>query len=111
MKYFAKFILFVVNQNVSSVAQKPIVDDENSTPAIVYIPDLPADKTNTDLEQVIRSRLRDAHRIDVLKVQCFSHLGIAIVHLPKQKDKDYLINKLQCILLFSNDSIKVTFSE
>jgi uncharacterized protein (TIGR02452 family) len=38
-------------------------------------------------------------------------LGVAIVHLIKQRDKDYLVNTLQCFLLFPNDSIKVTCVE
>ncbi len=89
---------------------KPVVDNRES-PAIVYIPDLPADKNDNDLAKVIRSRLQDAHHIQVSEVECFSNLGVAIVHLSKQKDKDYLVNTLQCILLFPNDGIKVTCTE
>ncbi|CAF4534518.1 unnamed protein product, partial [Didymodactylos carnosus] len=34
-----------------------------------------------------------------------------IVHLAKQEDKDYLVNKLQCVILFPNDGIQVTCTE
>ncbi|CAF1394255.1 unnamed protein product, partial [Didymodactylos carnosus] len=94
---------------VSPVVQTTLPYNENVLPAILYIPDLPVDKSDTDLEHAIR--LQDAHRIQVSKVQCFSNLGIAIVHLAKQEDKDYLVNKLQCVILFPNDGIEVTCTE
>ena len=80
-------------------------------PAIVYIPDLPVDKSATELEHVIKTRLQDAHRVPVSRVQCFPDLGVAIVHLVQQADKDHLVNKLQCIVIYPNDGIKITCSE
>ncbi len=85
--------------------------NENSLPAIVYIPDLPVGKPGTELEQTIRTRLQEAHRIQVARVQCLPDLGVAIVHLAEQEDKDYLVNNLQCVVLFPNNGIKVTFIE
>ncbi|CAF1357620.1 unnamed protein product [Adineta steineri] len=88
-----------------------IVDNENSVPSIVYIPDLPGDKTNTELEQAVRLRLKNVHRIEVSKVECFSDLGVGIVHLKNNKEKDYLVNNLQRFILFPNDNITVTCAE
>jgi uncharacterized protein (TIGR02452 family) len=93
------------------VAQKPPTKNEDSSPAIVYITDLPADKTDTNLAQAIRTRLHDVHNIQVSNVQSFTQLGVAIVHLIKQKDKDYLVNTLQSFVLFPNDNNKVTWTE
>ncbi|CAF1191569.1 unnamed protein product [Adineta steineri] len=88
-----------------------IVDNENSASSIVYIPDLPGDKTKTELEQAIRSRLKTVHHIEVSKVECFSDLGVGIVHLENNKEKDYLVNNLQRLILFLNDNITVTCAE
>ncbi len=38
-------------------------------------------------------------------------MGVGIVHLAKQADKNHLVNKLQCIVIYPNDGIKVTCSE
>jgi hypothetical protein len=108
LKYFERLFLILVTQDDSLTTEKPVAPIADSLPVIVYIPDLPSDKSTNDLEQTIRLRLEDAHHIQVLKVKCFPTLGVGIVHLHQQKDKDYLVDKLQCFLLYPNDDIKIT---
>ncbi|CAF3066365.1 unnamed protein product [Rotaria sp. Silwood2] len=93
------------------VVQTTISESKTSVPAIVYISDLPIDKPDTNLEQVIHSRLEVGYRIQISKVECFSKLGIAVINLVKQEDKDYLVNNLQRIVLYPNDNITVTCTE
>ncbi|CAF3408594.1 unnamed protein product [Rotaria sp. Silwood2] len=93
------------------VVQTTISENKTSLPAIVYISDLPIDKPDTNLEQVIHSRLEVGYRIQISKVECFSKLGIAVINLVKQEDKDYLVNNLQRIVLYPNDNITVTCTE
>ncbi|CAF4033755.1 unnamed protein product [Rotaria sp. Silwood1] len=97
------------NENLSS--QTAIDDNEDSSPAIIYIPDLPADKSDTDLEQAIRSRLQQLYDIQVSKVQCCSHLGVAVIHLHNHKNKTFLVDVLKSISLFPNDHINVTCAD
>lgn len=91
--------------------RKFIINTEESLPGIVYITDLPSDKTSHELEEQIHGRLNRVHNINISRVQSFSELGVAIIHLLNQKDQTYLANTLQSFILFPNDNIKVTFTE
>ena len=93
-----------------STTSKTLSDSDK--PSIVFIPNLPYEKSNTKLEQMIFSRLKTDHQIEVKKVECHLTLHIGVIHLTNEKDKNHLIKRLQSIVLDpQNDPIVIQFIE
>ncbi|CAF2803550.1 unnamed protein product, partial [Rotaria sp. Silwood2] len=77
---------------------------------VVYIPYLPANiDSNQLLENIIRQRLELQLKLIVLDIKCDAELGIGIVYLPNDEDKNYLINIVECIVIEASKNITVSF--
>ncbi|CAF3341165.1 unnamed protein product, partial [Rotaria sp. Silwood2] len=77
---------------------------------VVYIPDLPADiDSNQLLENIIRQRLELIVKQIVLDIKCDAELGIGIVYLRNDEDKNYLINIVGKIAIKASKNTTVSF--
>ena len=97
-------------QPKKSVEKRPPPPVSSTTADIlVYVPNLPVDLSAEEIENTIKSRLKAAQRIEPIDVKCFSTLGIAIIHLMNEQDKQNLISEVQSIVLDKERDIIVSF--
>ncbi|CAF1025353.1 unnamed protein product [Rotaria sordida] len=90
----------------SSSSRKSNQDD----PIIVYVPDLPVNIENNQLlENIIRQCLELKHKQKVLDVKCDTELGIGIVYLYNDEDKNNLINIIGKIIVELSNNTTVSF--
>ncbi|CAF1101396.1 unnamed protein product [Rotaria sp. Silwood1] len=79
-------------------------------PVVVYVPDLPANiVSNQLLENMIRQCLELKHKQKVLDVKCDTQLGIGIIYLRDDEDKNNLINTIEKIIIESSTNTTVSF--
>jgi uncharacterized protein (TIGR02452 family) len=78
---------------------------------VVFIPDLPFDKSNIELEQMIRSRLSNDYHVHVMNFICYPNIGVGIVDLANENDKNYLVKSLRSTLLDSQTNTIIQFVE
>ncbi|CAF1117327.1 unnamed protein product [Adineta steineri] len=69
--------------------------------AIVYIPDLPPvnNDDNVKLEQQIRHRIEKVMKLKVGDIECYSKLGVGIVHVDTDEIRDRFIYEVKQIAL------------
>ena len=79
------------------------------TNAQVYVLNLPLDLTENDVEKTIRSRMKKVLRMDVVNVRCFAKLGIAMIQLMNEDDKEHLIENVQSMVLYAERNITISF--
>ena len=75
----------------------------------VYIPDLPVGVFDDErLEPKISQRLTTQH---VVKVRCYSRLGIGVVYVNTNEDKRRLLHEMKTMELDSSAAMKVSFTD
>ena len=79
------------------------------TNAQVYVLNLPLDLTENDVEKTIRSRMKKVLRMDVVNIRCFAKLGIAMIQLMNEDDKEHLIENVQSMVLYAERNITISF--
>ncbi|CAF2937552.1 unnamed protein product, partial [Rotaria sp. Silwood2] len=83
-------------ENPESIAKT--IGLERKEEASIYICDLPADVGDTQLEQMIRQRLKSFYNIHVLKLKFYSRIEIAIAWVPSEAEKYQLLEIEETIL-------------
>ncbi|CAF0757815.1 unnamed protein product [Adineta steineri] len=79
------------------------------TDILVYVPDLPVDVSEDELEAAIETRLKIGQRIEVDSVKCYSKLGIAVIKMTKEDDKHHLVSDVESIVLNKDLGINISF--
>ena len=75
----------------------------------MYIPDLPAAETsNESLENTIRQCLKLKHKQDVLQIQCYTSLGVGIIHLESAEDKHQLLRVIEKIIIDPSRNVTIS---
>ena len=74
----------------------PSLSAKKSIPVYITITGLPSDYDDDDkkIEDHIRQRIKNGHRIDVIKVKYYSQLGVGVVYVQSDDDKEQLINEV-----------------
>ncbi|CAF2836536.1 unnamed protein product [Rotaria sp. Silwood2] len=79
-------------------------------PIAVYVPDLPANIDSEQLlENIIRQCLELKHKQKVLNVKCDTELGIGIVYVLNDEDKNNLVNIIEKIIIEPSKNTTVSF--
>ena len=83
------------------------------TPEIsVYITDLPLDKEDDhQLTNLVRRRLESILKGELSHIKCYSKLGIGIVHVSNNQQKNYLISDLGRVPLESKGKDMMLFTD
>ncbi|CAF1041068.1 unnamed protein product, partial [Didymodactylos carnosus] len=79
---------------------------------IVYIPVLPPDEPDSDLESRISNYLQNANDIKCKRIECITEIGIGVIYLEHSKDKIKLTEKVKLIVLpttVSSSSATINF--
>ena len=84
--------------------------DEDET-FIVYSPDLPSDKTDTVLAQMIRKRLEHNSKISMVDIKCYGRFGIGVGYVQSQFDKQYFVSYVRSIVLNPLSSTIISFTD
>ncbi|CAF1487247.1 unnamed protein product [Adineta ricciae] len=103
-----------VSQNTSTNEQidtysSPSIKPEDSLIKI-YIPNLPIIDSDINLEETISTRLDDLYKIKVSRIECFTDIGVGIIYIH-EKDKSYLVDKLQSIVIHPEYKLEINFAE
>jgi uncharacterized protein (TIGR02452 family) len=77
----------------------------------VYIPDLPADKTDTQLEQMIHDRLDDDAQITIVDIKCYPRFSVGVLRVANQSSKNRLLYNIRSIVLSPPYGSIITFSD
>ncbi|CAF1020879.1 unnamed protein product [Rotaria sp. Silwood1] len=79
-------------------------------PITVYVPDLPTNiDSNSLLEKMIRQCLELKHKQKVLNIKCDTQLGIGIIYLRDDEDKNNLINTIEKIIIEPSQNATISF--
>ena len=76
----------------------------------LFIPDLPFDESDADLERRIEKRLTEAHKIPIRKIRCYSKIGVGIIHVSSKEHKSQLKSLTSIIVDPSKNEI-ISFVE
>ena len=79
------------------------------TDEFVYIPDLPSNILSDDPDKFIQNRLEANQQIQVKYVKCYVNLGVAVIRMNNQDDKDRLISNVGTMFLDSACTISISF--
>ena len=93
------------SQNLA--ASRTASSDENFK---VYIPDIPTDYEESDLERLIQKRLKDVLRVKIDNIKCYSKLGVAVIRLVDEEDKEHLVSTVQSMVLDAATERNVSFT-
>ncbi|CAF5160374.1 unnamed protein product, partial [Rotaria sp. Silwood1] len=66
---------------------------------LVYIPDIPTNISEKDLEEMIQTRIDKNLRIKISDIKCYSNLGVAVIQLMNEEDKKHLVSNFQSMVL------------
>ena len=66
---------------------------------IVYVPDIPVDIEENVLEKLIQARIELTQRMKVDSVKCYLQLGVAVIKLTNDDDKNHLVVTVESIVL------------
>lgn len=79
-------------------------------PIIAYVPDLPIGiVSHESLENMIRECLLLKHKQKILDVRCNTELGIGVIYLHSNADKNNLINVIEKIIIESSNNTMISF--
>ncbi|UJR18912.1 hypothetical protein I4U23_022040 [Adineta vaga] len=76
---------------------------------LVYIPDLPMNYPNDNLQEKLRCCIEKIGRMTIKNVECYLKLGIAVVELHKEDDRTYLLNDVQTMIFDKDLNITISF--
>ena len=76
---------------------------------LVYIPDIPSNLAETNLEQTLQTRLESSARVKVQEMKCYPTVGIAVIQLSKKEDKEHLVSNVQSMVLDPQRGINISF--
>ena len=94
-----------------TIPKKKVPDSSAHEIYTVYIPDLPADKTDTQLEQMIYARLSDDTQITIVDIKCYSRFSVGVLRAQNQSSKDRLLLSIRSIVLNPPYDSIITFSD
>ncbi|CAF4929315.1 unnamed protein product [Rotaria sp. Silwood1] len=66
---------------------------------LVYIPDIPTNISEKELEEMIQTRISTNLRIKMSDIKCYSNLGVAVIRLMNEEDKKHLVSNVQSMVL------------
>ncbi|CAF1530166.1 unnamed protein product, partial [Adineta ricciae] len=78
---------------------------------IVYVPDIPMDIDEDELATLIQTRVQTSQRMKVHNVKCYSKLGVAIITLFDDNDKNHLVANVQSIVLETDLRTTISFED
>ena len=64
-----------------------------------------------ELEEKIQQCLERKHKQPVIRVQCHTTIGIGIVHVDTQEEKDSLVNNIEKMIIDASNDITVSFTD
>ena len=76
---------------------------------LVYIPDIPLDIPEKNLEQMIQNRVETAQRMKLSDVKCYLNLGVAMVRLMNEEDKRHLVVTVRSIVFDDEQKTNISF--
>ena len=80
-----------------------------STDILIYVPDLPKNLPDHDIEQLIQTRIEKNQRMKLDYVKCYLKLGIAAIRLNNEEDKIHLVSTVQSMVLDPQHAINISF--
>jgi uncharacterized protein (TIGR02452 family) len=110
-KSATKEIDTIVTPTAYRVSASSIIPSSSEQKIFVFIPDLPFNKSNTNLEQMIRLRLSNDYRVHITNVICHSNISIGIIHVASEEDKNYLVKNIQSTILDPQTNTIIKFVE
>jgi uncharacterized protein (TIGR02452 family) len=76
---------------------------------LVYIPDIPSNIPENDLEKMLQTRLKSSARVTAQDIKCHSKLGIAVVRLSTKEDKEHLVSNVLSMVLDPQRGTNISF--
>ena len=94
-----------------TIPKKTVSGSSTDETYIVYIPDLPADKTDTQLEKMIHDRLNDDPQIRIVAIKCYPRFSVGVLGVQNKSSADRLLLSIQSIVLNPPYDSIITFSD
>ncbi|CAF4515491.1 unnamed protein product [Rotaria sp. Silwood2] len=81
----------------------------SSNDLFVYIPDIPTNILDNELEEMIQTRIDNILRIKISDIKCYSNLGVAVIRLMNENDKKHLVSTVRSIVLDVEHNTNISF--
>jgi hypothetical protein len=82
------------------------------TDLLVYIPDLPLTLNilSDDPEKLIQTCIEKNQRMKLAEVKCHLKLGVAVLRMTNEDDKNHLVSNVESLILDKKHSINISFT-
>ncbi|CAF1369525.1 unnamed protein product [Adineta steineri] len=75
----------------------------------VYVPDLPMDYSESDLEEKLQTCIAKSGRMEIKNIKCYLNLSIAVVELTNKEDQRYLLSEIPSMIFDKERGINISF--